>query len=488
MELMSMHQQSAYDKLFRWVKDEFHSIQDDVSDIDPLVVVAVVTLKEKQPVLLNYCFDEIVATRSQMLVEAFHIALTVGGPGGMPRPIEMHAHDPLRYVGDMLAWIHQAVASEYELLNRVFGHEAKNRILSDPELRVLLDWRSRNKNDKENGEKRKSLESVNDAAQIAVGDNIKAVLSRIFEALVHPFKVRLDHILDEENQPGIVQVYRLSNVLDFYSRTIAKIIGKTSSLTDAFNYCRDETLKLFYNLIKQHSEKLMASITRPPPDLAPPHAVHEAMSRLMEIMATFDESLVPSDEREREFAPVVASVIDPLVHMCTVNATVLNAPDMAVYLINCLSVMKNTVAAYEFTSERAEALGLHIDSHMDTLVQEEMAIFLRHCNLVEKLNILQNRTSERPLSKEPSMDSRAVGTAMRSFERALFELEALIMPQCDRLVDTILRRTAKDRVGQVIVNVYETLYEAIVDPRNKYDDHPTILHYKPDQVRTMLGL
>lgn len=25
----------------------------------------------------------------------------------MPRPIEMHAHDPRRYVGDMLAWVHQ---------------------------------------------------------------------------------------------------------------------------------------------------------------------------------------------------------------------------------------------------------------------------------------------------------------------------------------------------------------------------------------------
>ena len=25
----------------------------------------------------------------------------------MPRPIEVHAHDPLRYVGDMLGWLHQ---------------------------------------------------------------------------------------------------------------------------------------------------------------------------------------------------------------------------------------------------------------------------------------------------------------------------------------------------------------------------------------------
>jgi len=26
----------------------------------------------------------------------------------MPRPIEMHAHDPRRFISDMLAWVHQA--------------------------------------------------------------------------------------------------------------------------------------------------------------------------------------------------------------------------------------------------------------------------------------------------------------------------------------------------------------------------------------------
>ena len=37
----------------------------------------------------------------------FIAALTRGGAGGMPRPIEMHAHDPRRFISDMLAWVHQ---------------------------------------------------------------------------------------------------------------------------------------------------------------------------------------------------------------------------------------------------------------------------------------------------------------------------------------------------------------------------------------------
>lgn len=45
--------------------------------------------------------------RHHALFRRFISALTRGGPGGLPRPIEVHAHDPLRYVGDMLGWLHQ---------------------------------------------------------------------------------------------------------------------------------------------------------------------------------------------------------------------------------------------------------------------------------------------------------------------------------------------------------------------------------------------
>lgn len=41
----------------------------------------------------------------------------------MPRPIEMNAHDPRRYIADMLAWVHQALASERELIISLFGQD-----------------------------------------------------------------------------------------------------------------------------------------------------------------------------------------------------------------------------------------------------------------------------------------------------------------------------------------------------------------------------
>lgn len=38
------------------------------------------------------------------------------GPDGNSKSIEMQAHDPKRYIGDMFAWLHQAIPSEKENL------------------------------------------------------------------------------------------------------------------------------------------------------------------------------------------------------------------------------------------------------------------------------------------------------------------------------------------------------------------------------------
>lgn len=56
--------------------------------------------------------EEYGANRRDILVRQFIDALTRGG-----RPIELRATEPKRYVGDMLAWLHQSVPVEKENLN-----------------------------------------------------------------------------------------------------------------------------------------------------------------------------------------------------------------------------------------------------------------------------------------------------------------------------------------------------------------------------------
>lgn len=61
------------------------------------------------------------------MVEDFLEALTQGENALSARAIEIQAHDPLRYLGDILAWTHQAVAGEKEILTLIFGVAASSR-------------------------------------------------------------------------------------------------------------------------------------------------------------------------------------------------------------------------------------------------------------------------------------------------------------------------------------------------------------------------
>ncbi len=67
----------------------------------PVLFQCVVLVYVSSPVLTSfprYSLNEFATARRTAIVRAFIDALTHGGPGGLPTPIEMHAHDPLRYI------------------------------------------------------------------------------------------------------------------------------------------------------------------------------------------------------------------------------------------------------------------------------------------------------------------------------------------------------------------------------------------------------
>ena len=114
-----------------------------------------------------------------MLVRRFINALTKGGPNGFPRPIEVHAHDPLRYLGDMLAWVHQAVASEREIVMGLFGgHTPAPSVTATPS------------GGSDGSEVKADGAGDVDADSAAQMDPVE-VLDRIFDGVVRPLKVDL---------------------------------------------------------------------------------------------------------------------------------------------------------------------------------------------------------------------------------------------------------------------------------------------------------
>lgn len=121
--------------------------------------------------------DEIAMIRRNLLSKAFTDALTRGGPGGFPRPIEMHAHDPLRYVGDMLAWVHQSLASEREMLVTLLLHSTTS----------LKDSVDRGMEDEEREDE--ELDLIRDIPGFLEPVSVNAMLEKVMDGIGRPLKV-----------------------------------------------------------------------------------------------------------------------------------------------------------------------------------------------------------------------------------------------------------------------------------------------------------
>uniref|UniRef100_A0A671UH25 Conserved oligomeric Golgi complex subunit 6 n=1 Tax=Sparus aurata TaxID=8175 RepID=A0A671UH25_SPAAU len=445
MEQMAVLQETSYEQLYRWAQSECRLTQ-EACDISPVLTQAMEALQDR-PVLYKYTLDEFGTARRCAVVRGFIDALTRGGHGGTPRPIEMHSHDPMRYVGDMLAWLHQATASEKE------------------HLEALL--------------KQVTLQGVE--------ENMQEVVGHITEGVCRPLKVRIEQVIVAE--PGAVLLYKLSNLLKFYHHTISSIIGTSvASLLINIEEMHILSKKMFFNSLSLHASRLMDKVELPPADLGPTASLTQTLSLLREVLASHDSSVVPLDARQADFAQVLSCILDPLLQLCTVSASNLGTADMASYMVNSLYVMKTTLAVFEFTDKRLEMLEFQIEAHLDTLINEQASYVLTRAGLSYIYSCVQQHTAEQgPLSLLPSMDNSSVKAAMVQFDRYLSSPDTLVMPQLNFLLSAAIKEQIFRQSTELVCRAYGDVYTALTSPANGYKDAENLLPRSPKQVQTLLS-
>lgn len=508
MDMMSVYQEGAYERLCRWVQAECKKLGDnDNPEVSDLLKTAICCLKER-PVLFKYCAEEIANMRHHALFRRFISALTRGGPGGLPRPIEVHAHDPLRYVGDMLGWLHQALASEREL------------------VLVLLDTDANSDTDSIVRHFSKSSESDHTKFE----PEITFVLDRIFEGACRPFKIRVEQVL--QSQPSLIISYKLSNTLEFYSHTISDLLGRETALCNTLWLLKDAAQQTFFNILKGRGEKLL----RYPPlvavDLSPPPAVREGVSLLLDLIDTDNSMMVPASVKKPDFDPVITALLDPIVQMCEQAAEALKSKgalskrsrissdlgsssrdsltfdamlskktstltqgaemSSTIYLINCLSAIQQALIDQGVAANYVDKITSDIDTNVSILVQMEVDAILTRCGLLSKISYIQNSTSEvdsepGPLAQAPEMSPLVLSESLRTFFGLVTGTEGLL-PEFEQLQLPRLRSDASIRVARALADGYELLYKAVVDPKNKYPDPRSLVRHSPDQIKTILEI
>ena len=460
--MMARNQNAAHKVLFEWVQKKCAQFTGDSPEPSPILCRA---LRALRPVEAYYklSMEQILRARKGTVVRKFRNALVHGDKSGQSRPIQMNSHDPVRYLGDILAWLHQAVAFEKDLFCSLCVDEGSG----------------------EGKAAGGGIGRLDDGLKTVVAD----MLSAVFKAMNEPMEGQVQQMLD--TLPQLVPVYKIANMLSFYAETIGHAMmidaaseeAKAGGIVEKVQELSRSVLETFFQVVKAQTEKLLSAPPAYPSDLSVSVEVLDMIRRLSELLEIYNQSLTESEgpsAREEAFSPVLDALINPLIKLCKASASGLDRVDAGVYIINNIYAIQEVLTPYDFTASYVQRLTMEIGDWIDHLVAEQTKLILTRCDLVEKLSVIQNEQISK-LSEEPGMDASSLQDALSRFYQMLF---SLLLPEFDRLNNPRLRESARTSTARSLSSSYEKLYARVSAPESGYsvEEVERILVHKPEQV------
>eukprot|EP00887_Chlorella_sp_A99_P005804 scaffold1.g5804.t1 len=495
MDAMASLQEGAYERLCRWVQAECRELSElDGPEVNPVLQRAAAALRDR-PALLRYCAEEVAQARHTALFQRFIRALTRG-----PRPIEMHSHDPRRYVSDMLAWVHTSLASEREFLVALFGEEGDAPAAAGGGGGAARE-----------SEGAAALASPRgEAGGVEGAPGIKQLLDAVFESICRPLKVRIEQVL--LSSPPPLLCFRLSQLLSFYLTIVEPMLGHASQLCDALRGCKAMALRAFQEQLRQRGDKLLRYPPPPPRGLEPPQQLLEGAQLLAELIASYDQSLdvggggAAAAASAADFSGMLSAVIAPLREMCIRSSEALNPlaasrvddgshldpTHQSIFVINCLLALAAPLAGRPCALAQAQQLHDALEGQLAALVEAEVGRVLARCRLADvsqRIKLHQQRPDEgQPLAQDPVLALERVADAMRTFFGKLSDPTTL--PDFPQLQVPRIKGEAVQRVSQALADAYAAVHAALLDPASGYDGAAVgaAVRQTPAQVRMLLGV
>jgi len=436
MERMEEYTELAMDRLYRWAQSAVRNI--DIGDNTSHLAKGLFHLQEK-PILFNHVIEEFISSRRQYIVRQFLDALTIGGPGGTPRPIEMHAHDPTRYVGDMLAWLHQVCPGEAENISHLL-----------------------------------KLCHKTDKVEVTV-----RILSGITEGVCRPLKSRIEQILVSET--SAIVLYKLTNLIRFYETTISDVLKCSSVLSGTLCELQQLSYSQFLSLLQTSvtSQLAKTEVGEGAADLSPSLTTSSLLGLLRDVLS--GHSVVESSQTD--LPVIVRAVVDPLTLHLQETAQKLPKQDAAVFLLNNLHPLRSTLSLYQSDDKRLLELSKRMEACLADLVREQTAYILMNLELTPILSIISKNDGS-ALSSVPGTHREALGSAMSRFDSLLAAPDLFILPSTRLLVSSQHRKCVRVGSHQELVKSYAFLHQAVNDPSNGYE--PGTLTKTNQQVQQLL--
>jgi maltodextrin utilization protein YvdJ len=366
LEQSSKQLNAAFQKLFRWTQRELRELDLENPQLSTSVRRALRVLAER-PALFQSCLDFFAENREQVLSDAFYAALTGGsaqrGPA-LGKAIELSAHDPLRYVSDMLAWAHAATVGEREALQILFISDADEI----------------SKNIKAGREREPWLQITDgaDGEEIAAFDGKKALndlVDRDLSGVLRQLRQRVEQTVQSHEDATLA--YQISNLIRFYCSIFVPFLGSESTIVQTLQPIIQKAFEQFRTLMRDHIANIHSDVAVTPLDLSPPDFLLEALHTLKGLMKSYDTSLAgasPGEDRTG-FQAVLEEALDPYLAGCDSIAKGMGAPQSQILAINCLLATTETLKGRSFTEDKISEIEETVQERVERLVETVITWF-----------------------------------------------------------------------------------------------------------------
>ncbi|RLN15326.1 hypothetical protein BBJ28_00002991 [Nothophytophthora sp. Chile5] len=499
LDAVGKYQEAGFERLYQWTARKCAEVDGEPSNMLHRAITLLSDRAEFYKYVVHYCKECLTASRRSLIVRRFIMALTVGGPNGIPRPIEMHAHDPVRYCGDMLAWVHQAIATESEFFRVLFdgdieftppSQSASPAVTNDPNsdasAPAIVD------NVSSSGEMTKPV-SEDEVCTSMVG--------RAFDGVSRPLQVRVEQTLGSPH--GIVIAYKLVHLLAFYHHKFGQLVAH-AEVARALGRCREAANEAFHRQFQQLVDAVAASAQDYAASLMATHTTLDVAHRLVALLEVFQSSLLPEREKEADLAPLFDGVLPAIELMCQRSVTGLDAVDALVFRINNWSCLQAPLTRFPEVAKWSTAMSRDVDRWLRDLGDLQATRLLDRCRVSALLQRIQEfQQSHAAVAAEtPGLDGETISRVMGDFCAALM---TLLFPQLDHVAQPQLADKARALTSATLAGTYAFIYEFVYDARHGYipsseppssstswasaerNRHVVLLH-TPEEVRTVLDI
>ncbi|ETI24970.1 hypothetical protein G647_04340 [Cladophialophora carrionii CBS 160.54] len=438
---------ASFKKLYAWVQSRFRTLDIEDPHISGGIRRGLRVLSER-PTLFQNCLDFFAESRQKTLNDGFQDALTGGAGGaGLGKAIEFSTHEPLRYVGDMLAWVHSASVSEKEALEGLFVGDEEELARGLSEGRASEPWARISSGRRGSGV---SEEEEEEGEEHEVFDGRKALselISKNLSLVCQTLQSRIDITVRTSGDP--VFMFKVFNLLDFYRGIFAKLLGDDSPLTKMVQQLQSSTLSQFEKAMQEETSAAVASMdAEPSPVLTPPVFLATALSQFSEICRARGPQMTEA-ELERLYTAVLGGIISA----CAEGATQIS--DMrrsCIYKINYMTALKATLANVSAHASAArvplQKSAREIQILRDQLVELVSTTFLDYSGVADLTQEIDGRRTQPSSQRRKWLVENLDESAQRLDEflsSALMDVQEALKPLLDRTLATDVVAEAVER-------------------------------------------